>query len=174
MTIDTSLDIATAFTILGGVVAGGRWVWEWSRQSAWERNRFLLEELEDFRHRDTTATVHQLLDWSTSTVHIEDTAILVRDEDLVAALDLHIHRQRFTADELLLRNTLDKYFDDLNTFLYMVRTDLVDEDHLRAALGYWLRILRTGGDKGEGFARALHRYLDYYGWGDLRDFINQI
>jgi hypothetical protein len=171
MKIDYTIDISNLIVIVGGFIAFGKWIYEIVQNYKWERNKFLLEKLEDFRDKSVTKVMHQILDWNHSTVKINDSEFKVDDSLIISSLDLHSDRSVFKKEELLLRNTFDTYFDDLTNMVFMVRVGLIDEKHFRNFMDYWFRILKGEKSKPSVFKNKIKKYMDYYGYRELYNFI---
>ena len=95
----------------------------------------------------------------------------VDDLLLITSLDLHTDREVFQTEELLIRNTIDEYFDDLTTLVFMVKVGLIDEDYFRNFMSYWFNILKGDGRKPEIVNKKIKKYLKYYGYEELYNFI---
>lgn len=171
MKFDYTIDISNLIVIIGGFIAFGKWIYEIVQNYKWERNKFLLEKLEEFRSKENTKIFHQILDWNGSNIKINDKTFRVDDLLLITSLDLHKDRGVFQKEELLLRNTFDRYFDDLSTMVFMVKVGLIDEEHFRNFMGYWFKILKGEGRKPEVFKTKVEKYMKYYGYEELYNFI---
>lgn len=173
MLIDYSINFSNLLVIGGGLFATGKWLYELIQKNKWEKNRFLLEKLEEFREKENTKVFHQILDWNKSYVEIEGNSVRVTDELFIESLDLHTQRGKFSRDELLLRNTFDRYFDDLSTLHFMVKVGLIEEKHFKKFMEYWFKFLRGEGNKPKEFHIKISTYMKFYGYGELYDFISE-
>lgn len=173
MNVDFTINLSNLLVIIGGLFATGKWLYELVQKYKWEKNKYLLEKLEEFRLKDNTKVVHQLLDWNKSWVEIEEIKFKVDDNFLIASLDLHIDRSSFKKEELLLRNTFDRYFDDLNTMFFMVKVGLINEKYFINFMEYWFKFLRGEGNKPKIFGEAISKYMIFYGYKELYDFIKE-
>ena len=50
MRVDYTVDVSNLIVIIGGFIAFGKWIYEIVQNYRWERNKFLLEKLEDKFH----------------------------------------------------------------------------------------------------------------------------
>ena len=171
--IDYTINVSNLLAIVGGLFATGKWLYELVQKYKWERNKYLLENLEDFRSKENTKIFHQILDWNASYVTIENEKFRVNDDLLISALDLHTERGKFSREELLLRNTFDRYFDDLSTLHFMVKVGLIDKNHFKTFMKYWFKILKGDGHKPEIFGTKIKKYMVYYGYEELYNFIKE-
>jgi hypothetical protein len=171
MLIDYNIDFSNLLVIGGGLFATGKWLYEIIQKNKWEKNKFLLEKLEEFREKNNTKVFHQILDWNGSFVEVENEKFRVDDDLFISALDLHTDRHKFSREELLLRNTFDRYFDDLNTLYFMVKVGLVDEKHFKKFMDYWFKFFKGKGNKPDEFYTKIANYMKFYGYGELYDFI---
>lgn len=169
--IDYTINISNILVIIGGLFATGKWLYELVQKYKWEKNKYLLENLEEFRLKENTKVFHQILDWNASYVNIDNERFRVDDELLISALDLHTERTKFSREELLLRNTFDRYFDDLSTLHFMVEVGLIDEKHFKTFMEYWFKILRGDGHKPKTFGPKIEKYMTYYGYEKLYKFL---
>ena len=171
MNFDYTVDVSNLIVIIGGFIAFGKWIYEIVQNYKWERNKFLLEKLEEFRKKDNTKIFHQILDWNGSKIKINGKEFRVDDLLLITSLDLQTDREVFQTEELLIRNTIDEYFDDLTTLVFMVKVGLIDEDYFRNFMSYWFNILKGDGRKPEIVSKKIKKYLKYYGYEELYNFM---
>jgi len=144
-----------------------KWVWEYTKKMKWEKNKFLLEELEKFHSLESTIAMETILDWNSADITINDRRIKF-DDDLLYSSFATYYNQDFTKDQLLLRGLFDDYFDNLTRLIFMAKSGLVDEKNLIMFLGYWIKILN--GDrsaKSERLVFQIQNYLRYYSYEAL-------
>jgi hypothetical protein len=166
------MKIEIIISIICALAATFKWVYEYSEKSKWERNAFLLNQIEKFRSLETTRIMEKLLDWNSIEVKIGENKILVDDKFLIDSLQTHNIKHSFTRDEAKLREIFDDYFDNITKLIFMAEVGLVDKNNLSIFLGYWFRII-SGESKNKPveFFDKLHHYLEYYGYNDLIDFL---
>ena len=166
MVIDKILEI---LPLVSAVAVGLKWVLDYSETKKWEKNKFLLDRLEQFEMLDSTKKIHKMLDWNKCKIDGET----ITDEILISSLGTHNNRSTFTLTESKIRSLFDEYFDNLNKLIVLCETGLVDEKNLRIYLKYWFDII--SGDKRnkpKEFITKLHSYLDFYDYDKVLTFLN--
>lgn len=162
-----ALESMIAFAAI--IVTITQWLWEYTQKIKWDKNVFLVYQLEKFNEAESTKIVNKLLDWSSIQIKIDDKIVTISNSDLIDALQTHDTKTVFTPTESKLRGIFDEYFDNLTKFVYLSNTKIVPEKSLRMMLGYWLNILKGNSKK----IQAIHSYLTFYGYNDLKKFIDK-
>ena len=167
------MKIEIILTILGSIGAAFKWIYEYSKHLKWEKNKFLLDQLEDFHSLPTTQIMETLLDWNSINVKIDEQNIFVDDDVLYDALQTHNFKHDFTKEEFKLRGVFDDYFDNLTKLVFMSKTNLVSKENLILFMGYWLDILSgRSKNKPHELILQIHKYLEFYGYDELKKFID--
>ena len=136
------MDLALKVTIITSVIGGLKWVYEYSNSNKWERNKFLLEKINEFESKEFITLVYKMLDWNSITIDWNGQSYLINDNILVEALKTNNIKQAFTRDETIIREIFDKYFDELNKLVVLSELKLVDKSGVESFIGYYLDILR--------------------------------
>ena len=167
------MNIELKITIITAVITGIKWVYEYTKQLTWEKNRFLLDRLDLFKNKENTKKMQLLLDWNDINIEIGEKRQRVDDEILLGAFITHNKKSSFTTLEFELRSIFDEYFDDLNEFIVLCETGLIDKENLKIYMKYWFDILtHKKNSKSLILINKIHEYLDYYGYKDLYNFLN--
>lgn len=161
------IESAIAFTAL--ILTIIQWLWEYSQKIKWDKNVFLVYQLEKFNEAESTKIVNKLLDWNKVEITLKDSNVVISDDDLIEALQPHDRKHRFTQTESQLRTIFDEYFDNLTKLVYLCNTKIVPEKSLRMMLGYWINILKGESKK----IQAINSYLSFYGYDELIKFIQK-
>lgn len=162
------------FTMITGVIAGAKWVYEYVKKINWEKNKFLLERIDIFKKRDSVQKMQLLLDWNEVIIEFDGKKVLVSDDHLLEALETHDVKHSFTDVEVKLRNIFDDYFDSFNELILLAKIGLIDEDNLRVLLKYWIEIINgTKNSKSPEFIFKIKRYMRFYDYGSLLEFIEK-
>lgn len=149
-----------------------KWIWEYSMVRKFEKNKFLLEKIEQFNSLESTQKVHKLLDWNSLKLEINSELILINDEILRLSLITHDKKHSFDSQEVYLRRIFDEYFDNLGKLIILSDTGLVDKKNLRKFLKYWISILNGSlNNKPKDLIETIHTYLEFYGYTDVLKFI---
>jgi len=166
------MEISILITSTIAIVTGAKWVYEYTEKINWEKNKFLLEQLEDFHNLETTKTMEKLLDWNGCRIKINDELVHISDENLISAFSTHDVKHKFTKDEYFLRNLFDEYFNNLTKLIFMSKTGLVKKKNLIIFMEYWFKIIsgRTN-KKSPELSNQIKKYLKFYEFDILVDFL---
>lgn len=168
MTLDYTIAILTA------LAAAFKWLYEYSQKLKWEKNKFLLEQLEKFQSQETTQVMEKLLDWNFISVTIKGSTYKVNDAMLFEALQTHNNKHSFSQTEVALRKTFDDYFDNLTKMILLCKSKLISEKNFKLFYEYWLNILSgRKQSKSRELKEQIHNYLDFYGYDHLLQFIKK-
>ena len=165
------MDLALKVTIITSVIGGLKWVYEYSNSNRWERNKFLLEKINEFESKDFITPAYKMLDWNSIRIDWNGQSYLINDDILVEALKTHNIKKTFTKDETIIREIFDKYFDELNKLVVLSELKLVDKSGVESFIGYYLDILRGKRGKDKVLVDTFKRYLKYYNYNKLYKFI---
>jgi hypothetical protein len=167
------MNIELKISILIAIITGIKWVYEYTKQLQWEKNKYLVDRLDLFKSKEHVKITHKLLDWNNVTVNINGNDVKVDDETLYEALYPHNVKHKFTTLESDLRTLFDNYFDDLTELLILSDMGLVDDVNLEKYMKYWFDILRgKSGKKELRLINQIHNYLEHYGYEDLYYYLN--
>ena len=162
------------FTVLTGVIAGAKWVYEYTKKIKWERNKFLLERIDIYKKKDSVQKMHQLLDWNEVLIDFDGEKKLINDDDLIEALTTHDIKNKFTSTEVKLRNIFDEYFDSFYELVLLSEMGLIDEKNLAILLKYWMEIIDgRKNNKPDEFTFKIKKYMRFYGYNLLLNFIEK-
>jgi hypothetical protein len=158
--------------MLTGVIAGAKWMYEYTKKIQWERNKFLLERIDIFKKKDSVQKMHLLLDWNEILIDFGDDKKLINDDDLLEALTTHDIKTHYTNTEVKLRNIFDDYFDSLYELVLLSEIGLIDGKNLKVLLKYWIEIIDgRKNNKPDEFIFKVKKYMRFYGYKLLLDFI---
>lgn len=161
---------------VGMVGASFKWVTEYSKAQTWQKNRFLIEQLDAFKSLESTKAMETILDWNAAKVTFGDKKIYVTDDLLKESLYTHDIKRKFTADEFAIRDIIDEYFDSLTRLVLLCEQDLVPKKSLVLQMKYWFNILKGSTDKSKSreIVDMFHTYMEYYGYTELREFLRRL
>ena len=161
-------------TIIGGLSASFKWIYEYSKKLEWEKNKFMLDELEKFNSLENTKLVEKMLDWNKASFTYSKSIVHFDDDILIEALMTHNLKSSFTNDEVIIRKMFDEYFDNLTKLIFMSKVDLINQENLKIFLNYWFKILSGKSEnKKEKFYKTIDNYLSYYGFSTLKQFLDE-
>lgn len=167
------MSIELLITIIGGLTATFKWVFEYSKQLRWEKNKFLLEKIEEFNQFESTKVMHKLLDWNAIKINLGDEEITITDNDLLSAFQTHNVKHSFTSNEVKLRAIFDEYFDSLSKLVYMTKNGLINRKGLNMFMGYWFNILSgRSSNKNKNLRDAIYNYMKFYNFIDLKNYLD--
>ena len=166
------LNIEIIIATLGSIVAAGKWIYEYSAKNKWEKNKFLLEQLENFEHREETKVVELILDWNVRKINYGEKEYLINDAVLFDALSTHNKKSSFDPTEVFIRNVFDDYFENLTKFAFMCKVGLINEKNFRLFMEYWFGIISgKRNSKSKELREQMYKFMNYYGYNNLLDFI---
>jgi len=162
---------------VGGMVgASFKWIYEYSKVQKWQRNKFLIEQLDTFKKLESTKAMETILDWNAAKVTFGDKKIYVNDELLKESLYTHDIKKKFTNDEFVIRDIIDEYFDSLTRLVLFCESGLVPKESLILQMKYWFNILKgnTSKSKSREIVEMFDKYMGYYGYDELRSFLRNM
>ena len=160
------------FVLVTGVAASIKWIWEYSESRKFEKNKFLLERIERFNDQPSVQTVQRLLDWNKISIDVNGEAKVIDDAFLIGSLLTHDVKDQFTLTEVYIRQIFDDYFTGISELTILAKTGLVDSTNLKKFMRYWIEILNgTKLNKPREFSETIKRYLAFYGYSDVLEFI---
>lgn len=171
----TNVSFDVILTIVGGIVAFAKWVYEYSKKNKWDKNKYLVECIDDFRSKEAVKAMEKILDWNSIKFGYKGTIVKTNDAEIYGALFTHDVKSNFTSQEVMLREIFDTYFDELTKLIILTKCDLISEKNLMRFMGYWFDILN--GDKKSKSPQLLaqiHEYLIFYGYTELKEFLNNL
>ena len=160
------------FVLIAGLATTLRWVWEYSQNRKFEKNKFLLERIEKFNSLPSTQKMQKLLDWNSIKIDIDGVPTKIDDAILIEALKTHDQKSSFDSTEVYLREIFDDYLTGLTELIILSKTGLVDKGNLKRFLQYWINILNgTKQNKPQSLVETFERFIDYYGYSKVSEFI---
>jgi len=166
------MDTGLMVTIGGGLAASFKWIYEYSEKIKWDKNKFLLEQIEKFQSLETTQLAQKCLDWNSASITYEGVIIKFNDETLIDALETHNIKHSFSKEEVKLRKIFDEYFDGLTKLVILSKSKLISKENLILFLEYWFDILSGyANNKKRELVEQIHNYLTFYGYTNLLNFI---
>ena len=160
------------FTVLTGLAAGLKWVWEYSKQLRVDKTRYLVEQIEKFESKDFVKDVEKILDWNSFKMEIKNEIQYIDDEIITKALITHDKKDLYTEKEFYIRELFDKDFDEINKFVILTECGLINKSDLNKLLGYWFDIISgKKPTKSKEFITNLHNYLKFYGYEKVLTFL---
>lgn len=167
-----SIDIL--ITIIGGILAFCKWVYEYSKKNRWDKDKYLVECIKDFNSNDAVKCCEKMLDWNAVKFQYRGIIIKTDDEEVFSALLTHNIKTEFKPQEVLIRELFDSYFDELTKLIIICNCNLISEKNLIKFMGYWISILNgEKNNKPKIFIDQINQYLKYYGYTELLTFLNK-
>ena len=160
------------FLYITAIITSIKWVYEYTNKLNWDKNKFLLDRIENFFKDKNTQNVEFILDWNKIKVESNGIEYKINDEILFEALQTHDIKHSFNGTELYLRGAFDDYFDKLTEFIILAESGMVSEKNLRKFLKYWIDILNgTKKSKSKNLVNQFSKYLEFYEYDKLKKFI---
>lgn len=163
-------------TIIGGILAIVKWLYETQKQRNWETNKYLIEKLEEFQKKGSTTTIHNILDYNEGApVFLGSNKIseeALNDQIIIDSLVTHDKKQIFTDVEIGIRGLFDQYFDNLTQLILMSKCGLIDEKNLKLLLQYYINIMNGKSErKSKEYVEQIKKYLKFYNYDLVLEFI---
>lgn len=163
-------------TLIGGTLAIIKWLYETQKQRRWETNKYLIERLDEFQNKNSTITVHDILDYNSGiSIQIdsdEEKEEIINDEIVIDALTTHDKKQSFTDVDVFIRDTFDEYFDNLSQLILMSECGLIDKKNLKFLLKYYIDIMNGKSNrKNDIYVLQIKNYLKFYNYDLVLKFI---
>jgi hypothetical protein len=166
--------ILNNFVFVTGVLAGMKWVWEYSQSRKFEKNKFLYDKISEFDDLENTKFVKKMLDWNKFKIKDGLDIHFITDDILIEALTTHDKKNQFNPTEVWIRDQFDEWLDSINELIILSECGLIDKKNLKKMLKYWIDILNgTKKVKRKEFSVQIQNYLLYYGYHDVAAFIKQ-
>jgi hypothetical protein len=166
--------ILNNFVFVTGVLAGMKWVWEYSQSRKFEKNKFLYDKISEFDDLENTKFVKKMLDWNKFKIKDGLDIHFITDDILIEALTTHDKKNQFNPTEVWIRDQFDEWLDSINELIILSECGLIDKKNLKRMLKYWIDILNgTKKVKRKEFSVQIQNYLLYYGYHDVAAFIKQ-
>lgn len=166
--------ILNNFVFVTGVLAGMKWVWEYSQSRKFEKNKFLYDKISEFDDLENTKFVKKMLDWNKFKIKDGLDIHFITDDILIEALTTHDKKNQFNPTEVWIRDQFDEWLDNINELIILSECGLIDKKNLKRMLKYWIDILNgTKKVKRKEFSVQIQNYLLYYGYHDVAAFIKQ-
>ena len=164
--------ILNNFVFVTGVLAGMKWVWEYSQSRKFEKNKFLYDKISEFDDLENTKFVKKMLDWNKFKIKDGLDIHFITDDILIEALTTHDKKNQFNPTEVWIRDQFDEWLDNINELIILSECGLIDKKNLKRMLKYWIDILNgTKKVKRKEFSVQIQNYLLYYGYHDVAAFI---
>lgn len=158
--------------LIGAFLALFKWLYEYTKNLNWQQNKYLVEQYHRFLEKASTKYVHQILDYNSQIPFIDD--IEVNDDIVQCALTTHDLKDNFNDIEYAIRKCFDEYFDDLTELIILGECELIDLNNLKILLGYYFRLLKGSENKKMSYTKAIQRYLKFYGYNYVVDFLEEL
>jgi len=166
--------ILNNFVFVTGVLAGMKWVWEYSQSRKFEKNKFLYDKISEFDDLENTKFVKKMLDWNKFKIKDGLDIHFITDDILIESLTTHDKKNQFNPTEVWIRDQFDEWLDNINELIILSECGLIDKKNLKRMLKYWIDILNgTKKVKRKEFSVQIQNYLLYYGYHDVAAFIKQ-
>lgn len=167
-----SLDVI--ITIGGGIIAFSKWVYEYTKRNTWDKNKYLVDSVNEFRKKEAVRCCEKMLDWNAIKFQYNGIIVKTTDIEIYHALQIHSIKDEFKPQEVLIREIFDMYFDELTKLVILVDCGLISEKNLDRFLGYWFDILNGNKQsKSEILVEQFFIYMEFYDYFELLEFLKK-
>ncbi len=145
----------------------------YKKEQIWKRQEFVAKEISNFTSDFMVRNALYMLDWGKRYIELfpnkekyDDRYVKVTRESLKLALQIHTLRpsisgkDRFTLEEVAIRDTFDQFFFYLERFYQFIEAGLISSGDLKPYLNYWLDTLEK--DVEEDTRKVIYKYIEEY------------
>jgi hypothetical protein len=145
------------------------------RSEKWKKTEFIAQLYKDFSNNDSCRCAMWMLDGTERTIFFDEGGVMKPYEYnfdiLYDALRKSSDAQPFSALDLHIRDTLDRFFIYLEQFDRAIENRLVRNEEVYPYFGYWIRKLNGQGELPERMRLRILEYMEAYGYDEVRRFV---
>lgn len=164
----TADDTLKALALIGAAIAFVVGLLQYRKAQRWKRAEWVAKEMKEFFAAPQVEAAFKMIDWGMRSVQLfprkegEERFDVVSSAEIMAALQPHEGRDRFSAKEAAIRDSFDQLFDGLERFESYICTGLITASDVEPYLDYWGIHLRP--DSPQEKLRRIREYMTHYGW----------
>jgi hypothetical protein len=177
----TSVELKELVAFVTAVVGGAFALWRWTIDQKWRRVQYAQTLIKEFLGKKNTKNAFEIIDTVGNVEFAFDGStkrkktINITDRFLVEALKTFSQKERFTDNEVLVRDTFDEFFGDISIFQMHIEAGLIKLNDIRPYLEYWIKELSGNGNVHEKHvARQVGKYLSYFGYQPVLSLVNRM
>jgi hypothetical protein len=169
--------------ILGAALAFGIGLWQYRKNQAWKRLEFVAAEMRSFSSDTAVRAAMTMLDWRKKEMALfkyrgEDDSSRVTVSYEMVASSLGVHpKAHYNKEQSAIREIFERFLEFLARFEGFLKASVVKKEDLDPYLDYWTKFI-SGRDAHspevtKQVLPQLWKFIDYYGYRDVRQFINR-
>jgi hypothetical protein len=177
---DALIVIGALFNSIGAVAAVVIFLLalvQYWRSEKWRKTEFIAQLYKDFSNNDACRCAMWMLDGTERTIFFQEGEAMKPYEynfDILhGALRKYSDARPFSAVELHIRDTLDRFFIYLEQFDRAIENRLIHKDEVYPYFGYWIRRLNGQGDLPERIRLRVLEYMEACDYGEVRRFVER-
>jgi hypothetical protein len=167
----------------GAGLAFGIGLWQYRKGQVWKRMEFVAAEMQVFYNDSAVRAAMTMLDWNKKTMtlfkyrDVEDLGTVDVDYEMVAQSLNTQAGARFDKNHSAIREIFERFLEFLARFEGFLTNKVIEKRDLNPYLDYWVKLI-SGNDAHspevkEKVLPALWQFIDYYGYKDVRNFVNR-
>jgi hypothetical protein len=170
-------------TVPLAILAFGIAVFQYWKAQKWKRAEFVAAEIKDALLDPSVRNALYFLDWNERNYDLRERDdqeelgdVPVADADFMMALAPHLDRpEGFSHVEERIRVVFDDFLGRLQRFEHFIEAGLVTTHDVLPYWRYWLELMTTPSPthKSAEVLEAIWRYIDFYGYSDVRKFVER-
>jgi hypothetical protein len=172
-----------AVKVVGAAIAFMIGLQQYRRSQIWKRLEFVSAQMKIFfDDRAVRETMH-MLDWRKKKMPLykfrdedDNEEITVVYEDVAAALGTG-PEARYNKKTSAIREAFEQFLQYLARFEGFLKAGAVEPTDLNPDLDYWVKLLSGHDNHSPEVTKevlpSLWKFIDYYGYGDVRRFVNR-
>src|SRR5262249_17437523 len=170
-------DAISSLTIVSGVLVFLVGVIQFLMAERWKRTEFLAKLYKDFVDDPDARRAMWMLDWQNRRINFgSDTHPVFVKYDynmLISALQKHNNATIFTADEVRIRDTFDRFFSYVEQFERAIQNGVVHQRDVYPYFAYWLEMLNVDRHLPANVRACVLTYINTYGFPDVDRFLKR-
>ncbi|MCB0397315.1 MAG: hypothetical protein KDD36_11705 [Flavobacteriales bacterium] len=151
-------------------------IYEYARAQQWKKAELVSREVKEFLADFNVKRALVLLDWNANHLALDkdempgNTTMKFDDALIESALRTHKECQKFTHEEVIIKEIFDHFLDRLTMFENYIESGLINARDLKPYLNYWIRILADprSDRKPASTRKKMWVYIDEYGFDKVR------
>ena len=160
---------------LGGAIVFAFALLQYHRAENWKRTEFLAKMYKEFADDLMCQRTMCMLDWSPLSLDLgaPGSAHIVKySYDLLSeVLRAHKDNDHFKKEEVVIRDTFDRFFMYIEQFERAMQNRVVREKHVYPYFRYWVELLN--GKRHFTKSETVKEYLETYGFEDVVRFLDR-
>jgi hypothetical protein len=160
--------------LVGAAIGAGFALYQYRQNQTWRETEFIAKEAKDFFENEVVVKALKILDWEKRKIDFDQNDKKTVDRVLLReSLRRGRDADKFSSDQVYLRDLFDNFFDRLGRFEQYIRSGVVSFKRVERYFRYWGELLT--GQRLELLdlktLLCIWDFLDHYGYKDTKLFL---